>query len=202
MRQFNTFQSGKKSCIQSAPSAARPSGLHTSNTTNRITTGARLSALSAKTQLMKSSNTGSPPLRKFYFALAATQSSTKRARSAIPIFCCLARCWHSRIFCTLSRGIIFSGAVAFIWSETCAEGGNIATSSAATARRCGCILNWLVADKLSRKGARGYNDVSQQRRSARPRSWRRGRPIDVRTDRNRDRPAPSRVAAVWRRVRA
>ena len=56
-----------------------------------------------------------------YFALAQTHSSRKRERSSILIFCCSIRFSHSRIFSALSTGIIFSGAVAFMRSVTCAD---------------------------------------------------------------------------------
>ena len=77
-----------------------------------------------------------------YFALAQTHSSMKRDRSSILIFCCSVRFSHSRIFATLSAGIIFSGAVAFIRSVICAEAAcarNIAkvTATENTVRGCG-----------------------------------------------------------------
>ena len=78
-----------------------------------------------------------------YFALAQTHSSRKRERSSILIFCCSIRFSHSRNFSALSTGIIFSGAVAFMRSVTCADAAcarNIAKVNGAenSVRRCGC----------------------------------------------------------------
>src|SRR5262245_20263747 len=78
-----------------------------------------------------------------YFALAQMHSSRKRERSSILIFCCSIRFSHSRIFSALSAGIIFSGAVAFMRSVTCADAAcarNIARVNGAenSVRRCGC----------------------------------------------------------------
>ena len=78
-----------------------------------------------------------------YFALAQTHSSRKRERSSILIFCCSIRFSHSRIFSALSTGIIFSGAVAFMRSVTCADAAcarNIAKviGTENRFRRCGC----------------------------------------------------------------
>jgi hypothetical protein len=81
--------------------------------------------------------------RPLYFALPATHSSTKRERSSILIFCCSAHLWHSRIFWALSAGIIFSGAVAFIWFVPCAEAAGTEKIAridrASTVVSCKCI---------------------------------------------------------------
>ena len=164
MRQFQYIPVRQEIVHQSAPSAARPSGLHTSNTTNRVTTGARLSALSAKTQLMKSSNTDRPPSLGAYskvlfcFGCNALVHEAGAVRHSYLLllgsFLALPHllhlfAWHHLFRC---RGL-------HTVRDLCR--GRKHGDEQRSKKYCQTVwvhqrrLNWLVADKFSRKGARG-----------------------------------------------